>query len=316
MNGVTQDVLAQPWQDFLTKRVLLVTGKGGVGRTTITAALARAAAQAGRRVLIAEIGEPDGDYSPLARLFGREMLPPQVVHLEPNVKGCLLFSRVGHTIFLETVLPISTLVRAAMRSKALNKLLDAAPSFNEMGVFNHLLSLIKETRRDGRPEHELIIVDMPATGHTLALTALPDVLLRLMPTGPIAELLKEGQRYLYDAEFSAATIVTLPETLPVTECLELVDGLRKTRVHVGTILVNKVVADPFDDDERAFLNAQIEGQPFFGKTRFLTMAQIERSIERLQRYAGAPVMALPEFPHTGDELVSALAKTLHSHAPR
>jgi len=316
MNGATEAVLAQPWQDHLTKRVLLVTGKGGVGRTTLTAALARAAAQAGRRVLIAEIGEPDGDYSPLARLFGRETLPPQVIHLEPGVKGCLLYSRVGHALFLERVLPITTLVRAAMRSKALNKLLDAAPSFNEMGVFNHLLSLIKETRKDGEPEHQLIIVDMPATGHTLALTALPDVLLRLMPTGPISELLREGQKYLYDPEFSAATIVTLPETLPVTECLELVDGLRKTRVKVGTILVNKVVADPFDEQERAFLDTHIAGHPFFGKTRFLTMAQIEKSIDRLQRHAGAPVVAVPEFPQTGDELVSAIAETLHSHAPR
>lgn len=299
-----------PWQDFLTRRILLVTGKGGVGRTTLTAAMARAAAQAGRRVLIAEIGDPDGDYSPLARLFKRDALPPEPVELERGVRGCLLWSRSGHSLFLEQVLPIQALVSAAMKSKALNKLLDAAPSFNEMGVFNHFLHLAQLKRRDGSPEYDLILIDMPATGHTLALTGLPNVLLKLMPTGPIAELLRQGQRLLYDPKISAATIVTLPEVLPVTESLELIDGLRETGMHVGTVLVNKMVQDPFSPEERRWLDEALAGRAVFGQNRFLAMAQVERSLQRLQRSAGAPIVAVPELTQTGDDLVAALAATL------
>ncbi len=300
------------WSDLLDRRVILVVGKGGVGRTTLTAAMARAAARAGKRVLVTEIGEPDGDYSPLAHLYGRESLPAEVDVLEPGVRGCLLWSRTGHALFLQRVLPVQALVRAGMRSGSLNRLLDAAPSFNEMGVFYCLLSLILEQRKDETPEHELILVDMPATGHSLALTGLPEILLNLMPTGPIADLMREGQSYLNDPARTAACAVTLPETLPVTECLELIDGLRETHIPLGTVLVNKVIGDHFDDDERAELERVLDGQAVFGANRFSAMAQIERSIERLDRGAGVPLLTVPEFTGLGDDLVSQVAASLAS----
>ncbi len=71
---------------------------------------------------------------------------------------------------------------------------------------------------------------MPATGHTLALTSLPEILLDALPDGPIPRYMREGQAYLNDPEKGLAWIVTLPELLPVTEALELIDGLRATRV--------------------------------------------------------------------------------------
>lgn len=298
------------WSDLLSRRVLLVAGKGGVGRTTMTAAMARAAAGTGRRVLVTEIGEPDGDYSPLARLYGLDSFTARYEEIEPGVRACLLWSRAGHSLFLERVLPLPALVRAGMRSGSLDRLLDAAPSFNEMGVFYRLLSLIQEERKDGTPEHELILLDMPATGHSLALTGLPEILLNLMPTGPIADLMREGQSYLNDPARAAACVVTLPETLPVTECLELVEGLRQTGVPVGAVLVNKVVEDRFDDDERALLTEAIDGRPLFGVNRFETMAQIQRSILRLQASAGVPLLQIPEFPLVGNQLISEVADSL------
>jgi len=304
-----------PWSACLDRGVLLVAGKGGVGRTTLTASMARSAARAGRRVLVTEIGEPDGDYSPLARLYGRDSLPPRPETIEPGVKGCLLWSRAGHSLFLERVLPVPALVRAGMRSKSLGRLLDAAPSFNEMGVFYRLLSLIVAQRDDGSPEHELILLDLPATGHSLALTGLPEILLRLMPTGPIAELMREGQSYLYDPEHTAACVVTLPETLPVTECLELIEGLRETRIPVGMVVVNKVIEDRFDDAERALLDELIDGRQLFGTNRYHTMAQIEQSIERLEQRADHPLMTVPEFARVGDALLDDICSSLLREGP-
>jgi arsenite/tail-anchored protein-transporting ATPase len=296
--------------NWLEKRIVLVTGKGGVGRTTMTASMARAAAQYGRKVLVCAIGEPEGDYSPLARLYGRENLPLEITTLELGVEGCLLWSRSGHRLFLEKVLPLPTMVRAGMRSKSLGRLLDAAPSFNEMGVFYNLLSLIAQKDSDGEPTYDLVLVDMPATGHSLALTGLPDILLRLMPTGPIADLLREGQHYLNNPEISVACVVTLPETLPVTECLELIDGLRVSRMPVGSIVVNKVVDDRFNEAERQALTKAIDGKPYFGSTRFLAMAQIERSIQRLEQYGGVPMVKVPEFAQVGDSLIDAVTASL------
>jgi anion-transporting ArsA/GET3 family ATPase len=297
-------------RDLLTRRIILITGKGGVGRTTMTAAIARAAVNVGRRVLIAEIGQPDGDYSPLARIYGRETLPDKIEELEPGVRGQLLWPRQGHQLFVERFLPVQALARAAMRSKALSRLLDAAPSFSEMGIFYQLLDLLKATRADGTPEHETILVDMPATGHTLALTGLPDVLLRLMPTGPIAELLREGQSYLNDPRKATCCVVTLPETLPVSESLELIEGLRETRMDVGAVLVNKYITDYFTPQERAWLTERLGDQNVFGRTRFLAMAQIERSVQRLRTHAQVPVWPVPEFSSMGTALIDEVSASL------
>jgi len=300
--------------DFLDRRVVLVAGKGGVGRTTMTAAIARATARAGKRVLVTDFGVPSGDYSPLARLYGRDAFPTRPVPIDEGIEGCLLWARDGHALFFERVMP-APLVRAGIRSKSLARLLNAAPSLNELGLFYRLLSCVTETTASGRPRWDLVLVDMPATGHSLALTGLPAILLDLMPTGPIAEAMVEGTAVFHDPALAAACIVTLPETLPVTEALELIDGLRETDIHVGWVVVNKVVEDRFDDAERDLLTPLLADQPVFGASRFEAMAQIEQCLEELGDASGVPRMLVPEFPQVGDALISSVAEALLPETP-
>ncbi|MEO1273058.1 MAG: ArsA-related P-loop ATPase [Myxococcota bacterium] len=289
--------------------MILVTGKGGVGRTTVAAALAIAGVHAGRRVLLTEIGEPGGDYSPLARIFGRETFMVEPEEVGHGVKACVLYSRQGHELFLRSVLPIRTLIRAAMRSKALSRFLDSAPSFSEMGVFYHLLTLLRAETDEGEIEHELIVVDMPATGHTLALTSLPGTLLQLIPVGPVADELRVGQDYLNNPETGAALVVTLPEPLPVTECLELIDGLRETDMPVGGVLVNKVMRDLFTPEERAALMPIVQSRPVFGRSRFLGLLDNNRAVRRLYNNTDVSIALAPEVT-SDDALVENLAASL------
>ncbi|MCA9557365.1 MAG: AAA family ATPase, partial [Myxococcales bacterium] len=128
---------AQPVHDpqaarvhFLERRIVLITGKGGVGRTTVSAALARAASATGKRVLLTELGDPEGGYSAIGRRFGREHVAPEPVVVAPNLRLNHLWARTGHELFLGNALP-GALVRAAVRSKAVDKFLTAAPSFHE-----------------------------------------------------------------------------------------------------------------------------------------------------------------------------------------
>ncbi|MCB9670860.1 MAG: AAA family ATPase [Alphaproteobacteria bacterium] len=306
------------------RRVALVTGKGGVGRTTLSAGLALAAAASGKRVLLTEIGEPDGDYTPLARMFGRDTLPADPVHLRApkdldvgdRLHGCVLWPRNGHEAFFRTVIPVGAVVKAAMGSSALHKLLDTAPSFREMGIFYHIFTLLEAKLPDGSDRFDLVIVDMPASGHTLGLTGLPERLLALMPTGPIAEAMHKGRPYFTDPEKCAAWIVTLPEVLPITESEELLDGLRETATPVGGILMNRVLTDPFTEEERAALEPVLT-DAHFGHERFVGVVSSTRALDDLEARKrsldggrGVEILEIEEMPLQDDALLSAIARRL------
>ncbi len=287
--------------------MVLITGKGGVGRSVVTAALAKIAAKRGRRVLVTEIGEEGEDYSPLAKHFGRARLPRTPEPLEFNVDGAVLLARTGQELFLKSVLRSGTIARVALGSESVRRLLSAGPSFREMGVFFQLLTYLRMKTGD-EPAYSLILVDMPATGHSLSLTGLPELLLRLVPKGPIAASLREGQAYLNDPKLGAAWVVTLPETLPVSECLELIDGLQKTKMPVGGVLVNRLPNDPFSEAERAVLTPLVEQHGWLGREQFHKPLLARRELARLRANTPLPIFTAPELPHelVVDKLVQVL----------
>lgn len=296
-------------QELFTRRVVLMTGKGGVGRSSMTAALATLAQRKGVRVLICDIGDDPNDYSPLARHFGSDRLPTQPETIAPGIRGVVLLARSGQELFLKSVLRSGTLARAALSSDALRRLLSAGPSFKEMGVFFQLLTLLRAKQADGAPVNELVLIDMPATGHTLSLTGLPELLLRLVPRGPIAAALREGQSYLNDPKLGAAWVVAIPETLPVSECLELLEGLHKTGMPTGGVLMNRIPVDPFSAAERTALESTLERINPLGAEGFRRPVLARREIARLRAGTKLPIIEVPELPHSA-ELIAGLASAL------
>ena len=296
-------------KDWVEKRLVLITGKGGVGRSTLSAALAHAARRAGKRVLLAEVGDGGDDYSPLAQLFGVNQLPRKAGLIAPGIEGSQLLSDLGIELFLVSVLRSALLARTALGFEPLRRLFSAAPSLREMGTFFHLLTYLRAEKAPGVPLYEVIVVDMPATGHTLALTGLPDVVLRLITRGPIADGLREGQRYLHDPLKTGAYIVTLPETLPISEALELLQGLQQTRVPCSGFLVNRVPLDSFSAEEKEALRPLLARQPLFGADGFARIEQARRELGRLSN-AALPVKELPELEETGALLIARLAEAL------
>lgn len=307
------------FDDFLDRRIWLLTGKGGVGRTALAAACALFAARRGKRVLLTEIGDPAEHCSPLARIFGRALLPEGApAPIADGILGVQLLATTGQESYLHSVLPSKMLARAVLSSEALRRLAAAGPSLRELGLFHQLLTLLRARRADGTPEHELVIADMPATGHTLSLTALPERLLRLLKSGPIHDNLREGQSYLNDPAKTAALVVTLPESLPVSECLELAAGLAATRVPLGAVLVNRVPADPFTPAERAALAPLIAGAALPGAIEFRRYPKSRAALERLrQGLPAVPILELPEIPEVparpGGDAERQLAEELSQH---
>jgi len=301
---------SRPVDALLSTRVLLMTGKGGVGRTTVSAAIARAAASEGRRTLLLDVDDGEAGHSPLARIFGRERFAGEPESIGARLDACSLEAQRGHELFLRSVLPSDALVRAAVRSKALSRFMTAAPSFREMGVFNHLLHLLREKDWTGEPRYESVIIDMPATGHTLALTGLPEILLTLIPRGPVARLIREGQAFLNDPSVSNAWIVTLPETLPITESLELIEGLESTQMPVGGLIVNRLPDNPFDEHEEGALQAYLDRARLYGSIAFARLQESRSALERLESVVRHPLVLLRDVVDEGVSPTDVLADEL------
>lgn len=293
------------------RRALLVSGKGGVGKTTFAAALARAAARAGRSVLLAEVAPDDNGPSALAPLVGARPKGAEVVQVEPHLSFVRLSASEGHRRFLEDVLPLRLMADAAMRSRALRRFLEAGPALREMGVLFHMLTLVRRTESNGRPTWPLSVVDLPATGHALALASLPRSILSVIPGGPIGRAVREGLNLIQDAQRTGVLLVTLPEPLPVSETLEMAAELTKLGLPQSATVLNRMPEDPFPAESREAVGRLLDAHGPHQGTRAL--ARLDRATAARARLAGnlaAPLLTLPELHATGPALVERLAEAL------
>jgi arsenite-transporting ATPase len=298
--------------ELFAKRAVLVTGKGGVGKTTLAATLARAAASQGKRVLCAEVAAEGETDSPLARALGYEgPVGPEPVRVTGGIQFCLLTPTAGHRRFLEDTLKARLLVNAALKAKAIRAFLLAAPTFAEMGVLYRFLDLVRQTRRDGSPEHELLIVDLPATGHALAFARFPAALLKMVPSGPVGAALREGLALVTDPERTAAVVVTLPEQLPVSESIELTRGLLEADLPVAGLVVNRVAADPFVGEERHLVDRFLsEHGPHLGGRTLERIDAARTALKRLTHELSLPLLTLEESLEAGMAAPVDLARSL------
>ncbi|MBI5542264.1 MAG: arsenic transporter [Deltaproteobacteria bacterium] len=296
---------------LLTRRVVLVTGKGGVGKTVLAAALARAAAWSGKRVLAAEVASEGNTPSALAEALGAKASAEEPVRIAPGIRSVLLTPSMGHRRFLQDTFPVRMVADAAMRSTAIRRFLHAAPAFGEMGVLYRMLDLLRQKRSDGSFEHEIAVVDLPATGHALAITQLPEVILKIIPGGPIGRAVREGLSLLTDPRSTGTLVVTLPEGLPVSESLELVEGLSRHKVPLSAMVANRVPSDPFTADERAEVDSlNAAAGPLLGVRALKRLDRAVSALERLQQSSRLPVFSVPEMPERGPALSERLAQLL------
>jgi len=295
--------------DLLSRKLVIVTGKGGVGKTTVTAAIARALAASGRRVLCAEIVPHPDTPSQLVEALGGPAPREEPVTAAPGIDAVLLTPTMGHRRFLQDTLPLKVLADTAMRSQGLKKFLIAAPGFADMGVMYRAIDLMRKGRWD------TMLLDSPATGHALALAQIPEFLARVIPKGPIARIARDGVATLTDPNVTSAVVVTMPETLPVTEALELAKGLQKHRLPVTGLVVNRVPVDPFSADERAEVKKLVSnGHAVLGGRELSRIERSETALQLLREWGAKPLLELEELEIRGPELAKELAGRLNLRA--
>ncbi len=283
-------------KDIFDKRTVLVSGKGGVGKTTVAAAFSRAAAAAGKRVLATEVAYETDSPTPLADLLGVKHATDDPQRVSDNLSMALLTPHAGHLHFLRDALPMRMLADAAMKSAAIRRFLLAAPSLAEMGLLYRMLNLLRRTRSDGSFEFDVLVIDLPATGHALGLAQVPSAILKVITRGPVYDAVKDGLAMMRDPLRTGTLLVTLPETLPTSEAIELARGIATHHVPLAGIVVNRVPHNPFSPAERAVVDAlALDPQRTLGARTLPRLDRARESLARIESELGRPPMILPEI---------------------
>src|SRR3954470_24114717 len=215
---------------LLDRRLLFVTGKGGVGKTTVAAALGLLAAREGKRTLVCEV-DAKGN---LADFY--EMTPPGFapVQVQPNLHVMSMDTEESLKEYLSLQLKLPLLARIGPLAKTFDFIATAAPGVKEILTVGKLAWEVREGHYD------LVVADAPATGHIVGQLRAPEAIKELVSVGLVREQTEWMTTLLTDAATTGVVIVASPEEMPVTESLELIDRLRETDVDVAGIVVNRV----------------------------------------------------------------------------
>jgi Mrp family chromosome partitioning ATPase len=258
-----------PLQSLTATRVVVVAGKGGVGKTTVTAVIARAASSAGQRVLVVELDGKPALAGLVPDLDVMTISPPEALDEYLRDNG---FARIAKRL---------------NRTGVIDMVGTAAPGIDDIVV----LGKIKQLERSG--DYDLIVVDGPAAGHAITFLTSAAGLADSVRSGPVRSQADAVLAMLRDSDRCQVVLVTLPETTPVNEVIETAFALEdQVGVQLGPVVVNGVDqgVDLPDADavvaavaglDPASADALVEAATFRRSRREMEAEEIRRLAEQL-----------------------------------
>ncbi|KIG12722.1 Arsenical pump-driving ATPase [Enhygromyxa salina] len=285
---------------LLDRRLLMFTGKGGVGKTTLVAALACEAARRGRRPLIVELGH----RASMEAVFEVDHIGYEPREVGRGVHAMNLDFDSALAEYFEEHIPVKRVARTVIRNKTLQKFFHAAPSVSEVATLNKLSALESERTATGGLRWDPIFVDLDATGHAIMLLNLPSVMDGLIGDGPMRRLVDGFSSLLTDPHRTILNLVTLPLELPAQETVELYQRLREHHdVELGVLFVNQVPSRPLGPAQAGMLDRLEHRAREFGIDTLVDDVAIARramryhvnarsQINRMQRDIDMPMVEL------------------------
>ena len=219
----------------LDRRLILVVGKGGVGRSTVAAAIAGKRAAMGKKTLLFETNANDrfGAY------FGKPAVGETPSQLAPNLWGVNATPASALAEYGMMILRWKSVYEMVFENRVSKAFLRAIPGLDDYALLGKAWFHTTEEKR-GAPVWDTVVFDMPASGHSLSMLRVPWVITETVPEGPLTRDARTIKSLLCDPARTAAVLVTLAEEMPVNEAIELEAKLIALGIVPQQLLVNQV----------------------------------------------------------------------------
>lgn len=240
-------VSAEPQPTLSDRRFLFVTGKGGVGKTTVTAALALSLAEQGKRVLVAMCGA----HERLSAILGTPSIGHDMVEVRERIWATKIDPDRAMEEYGQLVIQVRALTRIVFDNDVTRSLFRAIPGIHGWAMLGKAWYHSTEIDQAERPVYDTVIFDAPSTGHGLDMLRIPKVILAVAPPGVLRRDAERAWQQLRDPSYTGVVVVSWPEELPVTETLELLAALRsELSMPLGRLIVNGTLPLLFSDPQR------------------------------------------------------------------
>jgi anion-transporting ArsA/GET3 family ATPase len=226
--------------DLLDRRLLFVSGKGGVGKTTVAAALALLGSQHGKRTLACEV-DAKGNLADSFEASRPGFTPRQV---QPGLFAMAMHTEESLKEYIRLQLHVPAITRMGPMAKAFDFVATAAPGVREILTVGKLAWEVRERH------YELVVADAAASGHIVGQLTAPQAINQLVRVGQVRHQTDWVAEMLGDPSTTGLVVVTTPEEMPVNETIELVGRVRdETDVDVAAIVVNRVLPELFSSND-------------------------------------------------------------------